>query len=264
MHFKNSFVCVLYLIIGNINAEEQNKVPLSLPFYNPKQEHYSLAQDYYEIQDRAICFIKDGFKSSPSLVNSWLCHEGLPDTKRHICDWPYITCSKNQFIVDINIFGKKLVGTISSYIGQLTKLEYLVLNKNSLTGSIPSQLGNLLLLKELGLGGNALTGTIPSQLGRLTNLDNALELFGNRLVGSIPSELGQLKRVNWIMLSSNMLQGSVPNSFCNLSNLKHLQLASNPSLTCLPQCILDAPLPPLVSIKTKVYDANLGACTRKI
>ena len=65
-------------------------------------------------------------------------------------------------------------GGIPSTFSGLSRLEYLVLNRNSLGGQIPSGLGSLSNLKWLGLYDNGFTGSIPSELGSLSNLERPL------------------------------------------------------------------------------------------
>jgi len=49
-----------------------------------------------------------------------------------------------------------LSGTIPSELGQLEKLEGLVLSNNEFTGPLPSEVGNLQRLKEFAIGEIAL------------------------------------------------------------------------------------------------------------
>jgi Leucine-rich repeat (LRR) protein len=142
-----------------------------------------------------------------------------------VCDWYGVTCSDGH-VSGLYLNSEKLIGSIPSELGNLSNLEYLDMEWNSLTGSIPSELGNLSNLGVLSLSGNQLTGSIPSELGNLTNLW-FLSLSINQLTGSIPSELGNLTNLWFLYMSRNQLTGSIPSELGNLSNLERLSLYKN-------------------------------------
>ncbi len=85
----------------------------------------------------------------------------------------------------------------------------LKLIKNELSGQIPIQLGNLSRLEWLLLEDNRLSGEMPAELGNLSNLTE-LRLWGNRLSGAIPAELGDLSNLTVLYLSGNLLTGCIP------------------------------------------------------
>ena len=125
-------------------------------------------------------------------------------------------------------------GTIPSTFSRLSRLEYLVLNRNSLTGTIPTWLGGLPNLKWLGLYDNGFTGSIPSQIGSLSNLQR-LYLHGNQLTGSVPNQLGSLSSLTDFWIKNNMLSGELPPSLNMLTNLERVRISGNPGLTgCVP------------------------------
>ncbi len=126
----------------------------------------------------------------------------------------------------INMNASELSGNIPSSLGNLLNLEYLYLDYNILSGSIPPELGNLSNLKTLKLSGNYLSGSIPASLGDLSNLTD-LELVGNQLSGSIPSSLGNLLNLERLYLYYNQLSGSIPSELGDLLNLKYLHLGAN-------------------------------------
>ena len=119
---------------------------------------------------------------------------------------------------DPHVSGNKasigITGTIPAELGNLTNLENLSLNRNSLTGSIPPELGNLTNLENLRLNQNSLTGSIPAELGNLANLIH-LRLHSNLLSGSIHERLGRLARseggsLRTFYFCNNYLAGSLP------------------------------------------------------
>ena len=90
------------------------------------------------------------------------------------CDvqWYGVTCSADYHVIQLNLYGSNLFGTISSTIGQLSNLRVLLLHHNLLIGTIPSLIGHLSSLQGLWLNNNQLTGTIPSTIGQLSSLQN--------------------------------------------------------------------------------------------
>ncbi|CAB9520668.1 leucine Rich Repeat [Seminavis robusta] len=58
----------------------------------------------------------------------------------------------------------ELSGTISSYIGDMPKLEYLLGQRNFLSGTLPTEMGRLSRANRIGLNLNRFTGTVPSEL----------------------------------------------------------------------------------------------------
>ncbi|KAF3622428.1 putative Nodulation receptor kinase precursor [Capsicum annuum] len=63
-----------------------------------------------------------------------------------------------------NLSSSGLSGTISPYIPNLTKLEYLDLSNNKLTGEVPAVLSQLSFLRVLNLKGNNFSRPLPADL----------------------------------------------------------------------------------------------------
>ncbi|CAD6337056.1 unnamed protein product [Miscanthus lutarioriparius] len=80
---------------------------------------------------------------------------------------------------------KDLSGLLSPSIGNLTKLETLLLQNNNIIGPIPTEIGKLAKLRTLVLSSNKLHGTIPNSLGCLGSLQY-IDLSYNNLSGPIP------------------------------------------------------------------------------
>ena len=132
--------------------------------------------------------------------------------------------------------GGGLTGTIPSTFANLSRLEYLVLNRNSLSGLIPSGLGGLTNLEWLGLYDNNFSGSIPSQLGSLSNLER-LYLHGNQLTGEIPSQLGNMSALTNLWLKNNTLTGAIPSSLNSLTNLERVRISGNQFTGCVPAAL---------------------------
>lgn len=141
------------------------------------------------------------------------------------CTWRGITCEGN-FVHEIKLVSRRLIGTLPSSMGNFTNLSSLKLNINYLQGSIPPELGQLTNLQILNMGQNDFTGSIPEELGNLENLQE-LGLYSNQLTGNIPTEIGNLSNLRILRLSWNELSGNIPSELGNLTYLENLQLGPN-------------------------------------
>lgn len=74
-------------------------------------------------------------------------------------------------VVTLRLSSNRLTSTISSSIGNLTKLRSLHLNDNFFNGTLPSSLGLLTGLTRIAVEGNFFTGnTLLEYMPRWTNL----------------------------------------------------------------------------------------------
>ncbi|CAN1816901.1 Probable LRR receptor-like serine/threonine-protein kinase At3g47570 [Linum perenne] len=171
----------------------------------------------------------------------------------HFCQWYRVFCSKRYHgrVTGLGLPSRRLSGTISPYIGNLSFLKVLSLYNNNFHGEIPHEIGRLRRLQWLGLYNNSLSGEIPSNISRcsaltvlglleklqyfkvrLNNLNgsippafgnlSSLQVFDggmNQLSGRIPDTLGKLKRLQFFGLYINKLSGEIPASIYNLSYL---------------------------------------------
>ncbi|XP_042430806.1 leucine-rich repeat receptor protein kinase HPCA1-like isoform X1 [Zingiber officinale] len=124
-------------------------------------------------------------------------------------NWVGLNCS-NRHIIKIILPGLNISGTLSEDIQNLTELVILDLSSNKgLGGPIPRTIGNLVKLQRLILTGCRFTGSIPPELGMLASL-RFLSVGSNRLNGSIPSEIGNLTLLVWFDITRNKISGSLP------------------------------------------------------
>ncbi|KAM7269959.1 hypothetical protein ACFE04_029173 [Oxalis oulophora] len=98
--------------------------------------------------------IAAGFGCPVFLANWW--HGDSP------CHWPFVACDPEAKVVEINLAGKQLFGTITSSILQLTKLQTLNLSNNYLYGQIPEGLSDLYDFSVLDISNNNFSGDIPN------------------------------------------------------------------------------------------------------
>ncbi|XP_030968986.1 putative receptor-like protein kinase At3g47110 [Quercus lobata] len=183
---------------------------------------FSLATTLPNETDKlALLEFKSHIDSPLNVLASW-------NDSFHFCHWVGVTCgNQHQRVIGLDLKNKKLVGTISPHIGNLSFLRSLDLASNSFHGGIPSEVGYLTRLRNLNLSYNPiLGGEIPVNLSYCSNLQY-LDLKYNDLVQGIPSELGFLSKLQILILRNNQLSGRFPPSLGNLSSLQNLSFVYN-------------------------------------
>ncbi|KAH9715378.1 Receptor-like protein 15 [Citrus sinensis] len=98
----------------------------------------------------------------------------------------------------------------------ISSVEHLYLQKNSLSGPIPIALFRSSNLLTLDLRDNGFSGVIPHQINECSNL-RFLLLRGNNLEGQIPNQICQLTGLGMMDLSHNKFNGSIPSCFTNIT-----------------------------------------------
>ncbi|CAL1413454.1 unnamed protein product [Linum trigynum] len=145
----------------------------------------------------------------------------------HVCNWLGVTCSRrHQRVTSLFLTGRKLVGHLSPYIGNLSFLVSINLENNSLSGEIPATIGNLFRLQELNFANNTITGGIPRSLTNCTQL-RALNLSTNNIAGKIPVDIDSLMQLEVFRINSNNITGEIPASMGNLSFLNYFAARFN-------------------------------------
>ena len=140
-------------------------------------------------------------------------------------------------VITLSLHEQGLTGVIPPELGDLDRLQELLLDGNELSGEIPPELAMLGNLGYLWLEDNRLTGAIPPELSRL-NL-KGLFLSHNQLTGSIPAELSQITNLASLELDDNQLTGEIPQELANLTWLYSLYLAGNDLSGCIPDALHD-------------------------
>ncbi|KAK9076788.1 hypothetical protein SSX86_005122 [Deinandra increscens subsp. villosa] len=148
----------------------------------------------------------------------------------HFCNWTGITCNENRdSVLELDLSGASLHGTISPVISKLTRLTVLDLSRNSFEGGIPKEIGYLSELTQLSLSSNLLRGRIPIELGYLRGLQY-LDIGSNKLEGDIPTGLfcNGSSSLEYVDISNNSISGNIPlNEGCDAKELRFLLVWSN-------------------------------------
>ncbi|MQL77300.1 hypothetical protein Taro_009718 [Colocasia esculenta] len=156
---------------------------------------------------------------------------GLPH-----CNWTGVLCDrKGGRVVQLDLSGRSLSGTVSPALGDLPLLRVLDLSRNSFAGRVPAELGRLAGMTQLSLSWNALEGPIPAELGGLARLEY-LDMGSNRLSGRIPEALlCNSSRLQYVDLSNNSLSGRIQlDDHSRLPALRFLLLWSNELVGSIP------------------------------
>ncbi|XP_074332709.1 uncharacterized protein LOC141670660 [Apium graveolens] len=154
------------------------------------------------------------------VLSSW-------NTSMHFCQWIGVICSRRRERVTVlNLSSQRLVGTLSSHIGNLSFLREIYLGGNDLHGSIPNEIGRLYHLQHLYLGHNSFQGGFPTNLSHCVNIRN-ISMQYNNLKGKLPTQFASWSKLNFFSLGNNHFTGSIPPSIGNLSSLGFLVLQGN-------------------------------------
>ncbi|KAI3844259.1 hypothetical protein MKW92_001040 [Papaver armeniacum] len=179
-------------------------LPLLLPLVQASDSLLSPKGVNYEVA--ALMSMKSKLRDSEDgmhVLDGWDINSVDP------CTWNMVGCSSEGFVISLEMASKGLSGTLSPSVGNLSRLQTMLLQNNLLSGPIPPEIGKLSKLQTLDLSGNQLVGEIPSSLGSLTHL-SYLRLSWNKLSGLIPQSVANLAGLSFLDLSFNNLTGPAP------------------------------------------------------
>ncbi|KAJ1282399.1 hypothetical protein BS78_03G048800 [Paspalum vaginatum] len=151
----------------------------------------------------ALMAIKTELEDPYNVLDNWDINSVDP------CSWRMVTCSADGYVSALGLPSQSLSGKLSPGIGNLTRLQSVLLQNNAISGPIPGTIGRLGMLKTLDMSDNQLTGSIPSSLGNLKNL-NYLKLNNNSLSGVLPDSFATINGLALVDLSFNNLSGPLP------------------------------------------------------
>ncbi|KAL8522661.1 hypothetical protein ACS0TY_012702 [Phlomoides rotata] len=172
------------------------------------------------------------------------------------CTWEGIRCDPSGRVVALSLPSRRLVGTVSPSIMNLTSLSQLNLFHNHLSGPLPhgffaslnalqlldlslnrfsgflfSTSNNIMLpstIQIFNLSSNSFHGTFPSSAFQTaTNLES-FDISNNSFFGFIPSSICTLSSsLHTLDVSNNDFTGPIPQGFNNCSNLQSLRAGFN-------------------------------------
>ncbi|KQK02916.1 hypothetical protein BRADI_2g04420v3 [Brachypodium distachyon] len=151
----------------------------------------------------ALMAIKTELQDHYNVLDNWDINSVDP------CSWRMVTCSSDGYVSALGLPSQRLSGKLSPGIGNLTRLQSVLLQNNAISGPIPGSIGRLGMLQTLDISDNLLTGSIPSSVGDLKNL-NYLKLNNNSLSGVLPDSLATINGLALVDLSFNNLSGPLP------------------------------------------------------
>eukprot|EP00850_Spirogloea_muscicola_P002196 SM000008S22285 [mRNA] locus=s8:820821:826272:- [translate_table: standard] len=146
------------------------------------------------------------------------------------------------------------LGRIGRYLGQLTRLWFLLLHNNYFTGPIPAEVTNLRQLRNLSIFGQSrtdgtlpgLSGPLPAALGSLLEL-RELQLWQNSFSGELPTSLGNLTKLVKLDIGTNQYTGDIP----DLSKLKDMNFLA------IDNCNLNGSIPAWLGSLPSLVEVNL-------
>lgn len=224
-----SKICLLLVILLNLSEGLYSAATTSS---GNETDHVSLLNFKNQISD-----------DPNGILNSW------NDSQNH-CQWFGVICnSQHQRVVQLNLYGQSLLGSISPYIGNLSFLKMMNLGSNRFSGEIPQEIGRLRRLRYLFLTNNSLGGVIPVSLSNCLEM-RTLHLVRNRLVGQIPSQLGSLTKLEGFFLGYNNLTGEFPRFIGNLTSITKIFVGYNN---------LEGQLPEELGKLTSLFSIGVGS-----
>ncbi|XP_024160404.1 probable leucine-rich repeat receptor-like serine/threonine-protein kinase At3g14840 isoform X2 [Rosa chinensis] len=195
----------------------------------------------------------------PSSMNNVTCSCSFPDETYHVIsiilqgqDLPGVlppSIARLPYLTTLDLNRNYLTGEIPRQWAS-TKLEHLSVSVNNLpAGSIPSYLGNITTLQYLSLETNRFSGTVPSELGNLVNL-TTLVLSANNLTGELPMALTNLTKLIELRISSNSFTGTIaPEFFQSWNHLQKLEIQASG---------LEGPIPSSISMLKKLTELRIS------
>ncbi|KAG8482720.1 hypothetical protein CXB51_024317 [Gossypium anomalum] len=164
----------------------------------------------------------------------------------HHCTWPGVRCSSAGTVIEIDLSGHGLNGSITPQIGALSKLKCLNLSSNNLRGELPSSLGNLTQLAVLDVSYNEIH-SIPLEIEKMENLVS-LNLTRNLIV-DMPSAIDLLTNLTHLIMTSNPLRSLIPPHIWNLKKPMTLHLGN---------CQLYGSIPPNIGKLKSLVNLHLS------
>ncbi|PIN22691.1 Serine/threonine protein kinase [Handroanthus impetiginosus] len=151
------------------------------------------------------------------------------------CNWTKVNCdSTSLFVTAINLDSAGVSGTLPPELNQLSQLQSLALQKNSLTGTLPS-FENMTSLEQIYLDNNDFISVPNNFLLGLTNLQTfSISENFNLRPWVIPFYLTESTNLVNFYASNASITGIIPDIFGSFPNLLNLRLSYNNLTGSLP------------------------------
>jgi len=211
---------------------------VSLEAAIPSEERRALIA-FYEATDGDNWKNNSGWKEGTSEMDDY----ALKGTEGK---WFGVTVYDNH-VTKLVFTANNLMGSLPLEIGNLPRLETLVLVEDGITGELPLGIGLLKNLRQLRLI-TGQSGFLIPEIGQLTNLQE-LFLKGD-FSGNLPMELGNLTKLERLHLDAQF-NGDIPMQIGELSSLQFLVLLGD----------FNGPLPMEIGKLTKLKGMEIANLT---
>uniref|UniRef100_A0A0E0Q1Z1 non-specific serine/threonine protein kinase n=1 Tax=Oryza rufipogon TaxID=4529 RepID=A0A0E0Q1Z1_ORYRU len=140
---------------------------------------------------------------------------------------PPSICINSPSFAILDLCYNQFSGSISSGLGNCSKLREFKAGYNNFSGALPEELFSATSLEHLSLPNNDLQGVLDgSHIVKLVKL-TVLDLGSTGLSGNIPDSIGQLSTLEELRLDNNNMSGELPSALGNCTNLRYLSLRNN-------------------------------------
>ncbi|KAG6428790.1 hypothetical protein SASPL_106827 [Salvia splendens] len=142
------------------------------------------------------------------------------------CTWEGIGCDASARVITLHLPSRRLSGTISPYITNLTSLTHLSLSHNSLSGPLPDGFfASLDRLRLVDLSWNRLAG----ELDKLPPQINTFNLSSNHFHGTLQLSFFQpVPDMDYFDISNNSFTGTIPAFICGFApSITRLDFTNN-------------------------------------
>ncbi|XBH96053.1 hypothetical protein VPH35_086522 [Triticum aestivum] len=128
----------------------------------------------------------------------------------------------------LRMYDCRIQGPIPAAVGNMTSIEYMILEGNNFLGMVPSTFKKLKRLKVLTLSENSISGSTEDLFHRLPAYAlQELYLDHNNLTGGLPNRLEDFSSLTTLWLNNNELSEEIHVGIRKLTKLKELLVNSN-------------------------------------
>eukprot|EP00742_Colponemidia_sp_Colp-10_P008055 GILJ01008690.1.p1 GENE.GILJ01008690.1~~GILJ01008690.1.p1 ORF type:complete len:1240 (+),score=147.43 GILJ01008690.1:25-3720(+) len=166
------------------------------------------------------------------------------------CELGMYTFPNTSRLVILDLSKNKISTELTGSIGNMGRLEQLMLDRNYFYGTIPHELTLIPNLEQINLAKNLLEGPIPEGFANLPNL-HIFDVKLNQLTGPIPPGFARSATLTVFDVAHNKLNGTLPDNWHLTSKMVKFRIKDNRITGSLP-----ASLGNLVNLQ--MLDLNLN------